>query len=261
MNPGERLALESHLKTLRLPSVKRDYAKTAADALSEGTSHECYLLRLTESEVADREQRAFAKRLKDARLPSKKTLADFDFAAMPSLDPMKVYRLAECEFAGKGENVLLVGGSGTGKTHLATALAIAACKLKLSVRFFTVSGLVETLIEARSERALMRMRAALKKPDLLVLDELGFVPLPASGAELLFDIVSDRYEKGSIVLTTNLAFEEWVSVLTSEALTHAMLDRLTHHVHIVQMNGRSYRLSESLAKRNVTFQEAKDASA
>jgi DNA replication protein DnaC len=249
MNPGERLALESHLKSLRLPSVKRDYAKTATDALAEGTSHECYLLRLIEAEIADREQRAFAKRLKDARLPTRKTLADFDFAAMPSLDPMKVHRLAECEFVPKRENVILVGGNGTGKTHLATALAIAVCKLKFSVRFFTVSQLVETLIEARTERALMRMRASLKKLDLLILDELGFVPLPSSGAELLFDIVSDRYEKGSIVLTTNLPFEEWVSVLTSEPLTHAMLDRLTHHVHILQMNGRSYRLAQSLAKK------------
>jgi DNA replication protein DnaC len=249
MNPGEKLALESNLKTLRLPSVKRDYAKTAADAVSEGTSHERYLLKLTESEVADREQRALAKRLKDARLPSRKTLADFEFAAMPSLDPMKVHRLAECEFVDKAENVLLVGGSGTGKTHLATALAVEACKRKHSVRFFTVSGLVETLIEARTERALMRMRSALKKLDLLILDELGFVPLPASGAELLFDIVADRYEKSSIVMTTNLPFEEWVSVLASEPLTHATLDRLTHHVHILQMNGRSYRLAQSLANK------------
>jgi DNA replication protein DnaC len=111
---------------------------------------------------------------------------------------------------------------------------------------------VEALIEARSERMLGRLRAMLKKVDLLILDELGFVPLPASGAELLFDVVSDRYEKASIVLTTNLPFEEWISVLASEPLTHAMLDRLTHHVHILQMNGRSYRLAESL-KRNVTL--------
>ena len=250
MNAGEKLALESHLKTLRLPSLKRDYAKTAQDAIQEGTSHECYLLRLVEAEICDREQRAFAKRLKDARLPGLKTLADFDFGVMPDLDPLKVHRLAGCEYVARAENVLLVGGSGTGKTHLASALALAACHKKLTARFFTVSQLVETLIEARTERALMRMRTALKKLDLLVLDELGFVPLPASGAELLFDVVSDRYEKGSIVLTTNLPFEEWTSVLTSEALTHAMLDRLTHHVHILQMNGRSYRLAQSLASRN-----------
>jgi DNA replication protein DnaC len=250
MNPGERLALESHLKTLRLPSVKRDYAKTATDAAREGTSHERYLLRLLECELADREQRAFAKRLKDARLPWNKTLADFDFAAMPSLDPVRTHRLAECEFIGKAENVLFVGGSGTGKTHLATAIAVAACKRKHSVRFYTVSNLVETLIEARTERALTRMRSTLKNLDLLILDELGFVPLPPSGAELLFEVVSDRYERGSIVMTTNLPFEQWVSVLTSEPLAHAMLDRLTHHVHIFQMNGRSYRLAQSLKNKD-----------
>jgi DNA replication protein DnaC len=253
MNPGEKLSLESQLKALRLPSVKRDYAKTAADAVREGTSHERYLHRLVESEISDREQRAFAKRLKDARLPSRKILADFDFAALPNLDPVRVHRLAECEFVPKAENVLLVGGNGTGKTHLASAIALAACKLKFSVRFYTVSQLVETLIEARTERALTRMRAGLKKIDLLVLDELGFVPLPASGAELLFEIVSDRYERGSIVMTTNLPFEEWISVLTSEPLAHAMLDRLTHHVHILEMNGKSYRLTQSL-KRGVTPQ-------
>lgn len=249
MNPGEKLSLEAHLKTLRLPSVKRDYAKTATDAVSEGVSHEQYLLRLLETEMADRETRAFAKRLKDARLPSKKTLAEFDFAAMPSLDPMRVHRLASCEFVGKAENLLLVGGNGTGKPHLATAIAVEACRRKLSARFYTVSGLVETLIEARSERALGRTRSSLKKLDLLILDELGFVPLPPTGADLLFEVVSDRYERGSIVLTTNLPFEEWVSVLASEPLTHTMLDRLTHHVHILEMNGKSYRLSQSLAKR------------
>jgi DNA replication protein DnaC len=249
MNPGERLSLEAHLKTLRLPSVKREYARTAADAISEGVSHERYLLRLLEMELADRDERTFAKRLKDARLPSRKTLAEFEFAALPALDPMKAHRLAGCEFIGKAENVLLVGGNGTGKTHLATAIAVEACRRKLSVRFYTVSQLVEALIEARSERSLSRMRASLKKIDLLILDELGFVPLPATGADLLFEVVSDRYERRSIVMTTNLPFEEWISVLASEPLTHAMLDRLTHHVHILEMNGRSYRLSQSLAGR------------
>jgi DNA replication protein DnaC len=250
VNPGERLALDSHLKALRLPSVKRDYAKTAADAVAEGTSHERYLLRLIEGETADREQRAFAKRLKDARLPWRKTLADFVFTALPDLDPVKVHRLADCEFVTRAENVLLVGGSGTGKTHLATAIAIAACQKRLSVRFFTVSQLVEAMTEARTERSLGRLRASLQKLDLLVLDELGFVPLPAAGAELLFDVIADRYEKGSIILTTNLPFEEWTCVLNSEALTHAMLDRLTHHVHILPMNGRSYRLAQSLGQRS-----------
>lgn len=248
MKAPERVELEALLKELRLPSVLREYAKTAGD--SKGSlSHEAYLLRLCSVEVADRETRTFAKRLREARLPSKKTLADFDFKALPSLEPLTVHRLTACEFVDKAENVLLVGSSGTGKTHLATAIAIEACRKKRSVRFYTVSQLVEALIEARSERMLGRLRANLKKVNLLVLDELGFVPLPASGAELLFDVVSDRYERGSIVLTTNLPFEEWVSVLASGPLTHALLDRMTHHVHILEMNGKSYRLTESLASR------------
>lgn len=249
MKSPERVELESYLKELRLPSVMREYAKTAQDAAKGGVSHEAYLLKLCAFEVADREGRTFAKRIREAKLPSKKLLADFDFPAMPSLDPLAVHRLAGCDFVAKAQNVLLIGSSGTGKTHLATAIAIEACRRKHSVRFFTVSQLVEALIEARSERMLGRLRTKLRRVNLLVLDELGFVPLPASGAELLFDVVSDRYEHGSIILTTNLPFEEWTSVLTTEALTHAMLDRLTHHVHILEMNGRSYRLAESLASR------------
>lgn len=249
MKTVQDLTLKAHLKELRLPTILREYSKTAVDAAKEGLDYEAYLQRLLGAEISDREARAFQRRLKLARLPSKKTLAEFDFGALPNFEPIPVHRLASCEFVGKRENVLLVGSSGTGKTHLATALATLACQAKHSVRFYTVSQLVEALLEARSERSLGRMRSVLKKVDLLVLDELGFVPLPPSGAELLFDVISDRYEKGSIVLTTNLPFEEWISVLTSEALTHALLDRLTHHVHILQMNGRSYRLTQSLAER------------
>jgi DNA replication protein DnaC len=243
------IELKSHLKALRLPTVLREYAKTAADAAKEGLDYEAYLLRLLQFEISDREARSFQRLLKLARLPAKKTIAEFDFTRLPDLEPLTVHRLGGCEFVSKAENVLLVGSSGTGKTHLATAIAVEACRRKLSVRFYTVSQLVEALMEAKSEKALGRMRASLKKIDLLILDELGFVPLPASGAELLFDIVSDRYEKASIVITTNLPFEEWISVLASEPLTHAMLDRLTHHVHILEMNGRSYRLAQSLENR------------
>jgi DNA replication protein DnaC len=241
--------LKSHLKALRLPTVLREYQRTAADAATEGLDYEAYLLRLLQFEISDREARSFQRLLKLARLPAKKTIAEFDFTRLPDLEPLTVHRLGGCDFVTKAENLLLVGSSGTGKTHLATAIAVEACRRKYSVRFFTVSQLVEALMEAKSERALGRMRASLKKVDLLVLDELGFVPLPASGAELLFDIVSDRYEKASIVITTNLPFEEWISVLASEPLTHAMLDRLTHHVHILEMNGRSYRLAQSLENR------------
>ena len=245
------IELKTHLKSLRLPTIQREYAKTAADAAKEGLDYEAYLLRLLQFEISDREARSFQKLLKLARLPAKKTIAEFDFTRLPDLEPLTVHRLGGCEFVTKAENVLLVGSSGTGKTHLASAIAVEACRRKHSVRFFTVSQLVEALMEAKSERSQGRMRANLKKVDLLVLDELGFVPLPPSGAELLFDIVSDRYEKASIAITTNLPFEEWISVLASEPLTHAMLDRLTHHVHILEMNGRSYRLAQSLETRSM----------
>ena len=244
------IEVKSHLKALRLPTVLREYAKTAADAAKEGLDYEAYLLRLLQFEISDREARSFQRLLKLARLPANKTIAEFNFTRLPDLEPLTIHRLAGCDFVTKAENVLLVGSSGTGKTHLATAIAVEACRRRHSVRFFTVSQLVEALMEAKSERSLGRMRASLKKVDLLILDELGFVPLPASGAELLFDIVSDRYEKASVVITTNLPFEEWISVLASEPLTHAMLDRLTHHVHILEMNGRSYRLAQSLESRS-----------
>jgi len=199
---------------------------------------------------------ALSSHLKTLRLPSvlrvyEKTAADALKAGCSHEEYLLMVCSAEVdERDAKAQNV----SNGTGKTHLAISIAVEACRRRLTTRFFTVSQLVEALLEARSERSLGRLRASLKKVDLLVLDELGFVPLPASGAELLFDVVLDRYERGSIVLTTNLPFEEWVSVLASEPLTHAMLDRLTHHVHILQMNGRSYRLVQSL-KRNVTLQK------
>jgi len=250
VKPAVKLELAAHLKTLHLPSFARDWEKTATDAAKESITYEEYLLRLCAREVSDRDARSFAKRVSAARFPAKKVLAEFDFNSMPALDPLRVHRLAACEFIELKQNVLLVGSSGTGKTHLAISLAIEACKRRFNVRFYTVSQLVEALIEARSERMLGRTRAMLKRIDLLVLDELGFVPLPQAGAELLFDVISDRYEKASVILTTNLAFEEWISVLNSEALTHATLDRLTHHVHILEMNGRSYRLAQSLQTRN-----------
>jgi DNA replication protein DnaC len=162
----------------RLPNILREYSRTAADAAKEGLDYEAYLQRLLFAEISDREARAFQRRLKLARLPGKKTLEGFDFKALPNFEPIAVHRLAGCEFVEKRENVLFVGSSGTGKTHLATAFAIEACKAKYSVRFYTVSQLVEALLEARSEKSLGRTRALLKKIDLLVLDELGFVPLP-----------------------------------------------------------------------------------
>ena len=178
-------------------------------------------------------------------LPATKSLDSFDFKAIPSLNKMLVLELARCEFVGRRENVIALGPSGTGKTHVALGLGLAACQKGLKVRFTTAAALVHELIEAADERRLQRLQKTLAAQDLLIIDELGFVPLSKTGAELLFEGISQRYERGSIVITSNLPFDEWTEVFGSERLTGAILDRLTHHVHILEMNGESFRLRQS----------------
>jgi DNA replication protein DnaC len=173
----------------------------------------------------------------------------FDFLAIPSLNKTLVLDLARSEFLARHENVLLLGNSGTGKTHIALALGLAACQRGHRVRFTTAASLAHELIEAKDERRLMRFQKMLASFELLIIDELGFVPLSKTGAELLFEMLSQRYERGSTLITSNLPFQEWTEVLGSERLTGALLDRLTHHVHILEMNADSYRLKQSRRKR------------
>jgi DNA replication protein DnaC len=188
--------------------------------------------------------------LSRAKFPATKSLDSFDFLAMPTLNRAMVLELARCEFLTRRENVLLLGNSGTGKTHVALALGLAACQQGHRVRFTTAAALVHELIEARDERKLLRLQKQIASYELRIVDELGFVPLSKTGAELLFEMLSQRYERGSTMLTSNLPFAEWTEVLGSERLTGARLDRLTHHVHILEMNGDSFRLKQSRRKRN-----------
>ena len=160
-----------------------------------------------------------------------------------------VAELMRCEYVDRRENVLLIGGSGTGKTHLATALAMEACGRGKRVRFYRVTELATQLLEAREERQLSRMRSQLGKLDLLILDELGYVPASKVGAELLFDVISTAYERSSVIVTTNLPFEEWKEVLGSERLTGATLDRLTHRCTILETGRESYRLRDARRRR------------
>jgi len=237
--------LEHHLKQLKLPSMLRDYEKTARGCRSEQADYQTYLLRLCERELLDREQRAAERRVKAAKFPVIKTLDTFDFSAQPSINRQLVNELLRGEYMERRENVLLIGNSGTGKTHLATALAFAACAQGHRVRYFTTTGLVMHLLEKREERGLERFHKQLEHHDLLVLDELGYVPFSKTGAELLFEIVSRAYERTSLIVTTNLPFENWTEVMGNERLTGALLDRLTHRVHILEANGESYRLRDS----------------
>jgi DNA replication protein DnaC len=239
------LLLEHYLKQLKLPTLLREYSKMAALCQKDRSDYQTYLLRLAEREVADREQRASERRLKAAKFPLVKTLDTFDFAQQPSVNKTLVLELLRGEYIAERENVLLIGASGTGKTHLATALAFSACQQGRRVRFFTTTGLVTQLLERREERVLERFHKQLERLDLMVLDELGYVPFSKAGAELLFEVISRAYERTSLILTTNLPFDNWIEVMGNERLTGALLDRLTHKVHILEANGESYRLRDS----------------
>jgi DNA replication protein DnaC len=243
--PQSTVLLEHHLKALKLPTVLREYAPVAAACGQEKADYATYLLRLTERELLDRERRAADRRLQAARLPVVKTLDTFVFASQPSVNEALVRELMRGQYIVDRENVLIVGNSGTGKTHLATALAFAACAQGRKVRFFTVTQLVRLLLETREERSLQRLLSQLERQHLLILDELGYVPFTKVGAELLFEVISRAYERASLLVTTNLPFQSWTEVLGTERLTGALLDRLTHRIHILEANGESYRLRES----------------
>lgn len=245
-----QLLLEHHLKALRLPTFHREYDKVAQQCAAEGVDHPRYLLRLAELELLEREQRATERRIRSARFPVLKSLETFEYPVIPSLNKGLVLELARCEYIDRKDNVLALGNSGTGKTHIALALGLAACQKGYRVRFTTAASLVHELIEAKDEKQLLRYQKQMATHELLIVDELGFVPLSKTGAELLFEVFSQRYETTSTMVTSNLPFSEWTETLGSERLTGALLDRLTHHVHILEMNGESYRLKESKAQKS-----------
>lgn len=250
MREAPELLLQHHLKTLKLPTALREYAKLASQGAAEGLDHVQFLARLVELELINRERRMIERRIKAAKFPAVKSLDSFDFKAIPSLNKMQVLELARCEWIERRENVIELGPSGTGKTHVALGLGLAACQKGLSVGFITAAALVHELMEARDERRLLRLQKQLTNHKLLIIDELGFVPLSKTGAELLFELISQRYERGATLITSNLPFDEWTEVFGSERLTGALLDRLTHHVTILEMNGESYRLKQSRSQKN-----------
>jgi DNA replication protein DnaC len=241
--------LKHHLKALKLPTMTAECEKVAGRCAKENADHLSFLLQLCELELLDRERRAAARRLKAAKFPTPKGLDSFDFAAAPSVNKPMILELMRCEYGDRRQDVLPIGGSGSGKTHLATARAAEACARGKRVRSYRVTELATQLLEAREERQLTRLKGQLAKLDLLVLDELGYVPASKVGAELLFDVISTAYERSSVIVTTNLPFEEWKEVLGSERLTGATLDRLTHRCTIVETGRESYRLRDARRRR------------
>ena len=243
------ILLAHYLKTLKLPTFQREYQKLARLCATEGVDHVGYLFRLAEREMIERDRRKVERRIKAAKFPVVKSLDSFDFTAIPKLNKMQVLELARCEWIERRENVIALGPSGTGKTHVALGLGLAACQKGLSVGFTTAAALVSEMMEARDERRLLRFQKQMAAYKLLIIDELGFVPLSKTGAELLFELISQRYERGATLITSNLPFDEWTETLGSERLTGALLDRITHHVNILEMNGDSYRLAQSRARK------------
>jgi DNA replication protein DnaC len=252
MSEAPEVLLGHYLKKLKLPTFLAEHAKVARQCAQENVDHVGYLMRLTELEMIERQRRMIERRIKAARFPTTKSLDSFDFKVIASLNKALVLELARCEYIDRRENIIALGPSGTGKTHIALGLGLAACQRGCRVRFTTAAALVTELMEARDERRLQRLQQQLANHNLLIIDELGFVPLSKTGAELLFEVFSQRYERGSVIITSNLPFDEWTETFGSERLTGALLDRITHHVHILEINGDSYRLSQSRRRQAKT---------
>ncbi len=241
--------VEAHCRVLRLPTMAAQFERLAQDALRTNQTHTSYLASLLGAEVEERERHTVERRIKEARLPRFKTLEEFDFAGAPHIPAPLIHSLAEGGYLEQAEPVLFIGDSGTGKTHLATSLAIAACQQKKRVRFVTAAGLVNELVEAQHHSLLGRALARWSRYDLIVLDEVGYVPFAQVGAELLFQVVSERAERATLIITTNLPFSEWTQVFPSARLCKALLDRITDRAHIIETGTDSYRFKRTIKNR------------
>lgn len=249
MTTGTLIELRANLKALHLSSMARNLEGLLRQAKESGIGYDEFLLDLTGAELQARAESRLNRRIKESRFPLLKPLETFDLGAVPDLDIRLFRELAGCGYVKERRNVIFLGRSGTGKTHMATALGIEACKNNFRTRFVTCYGLVNELVEAREERTLQRLIQKLVRCELLVLDELGYIPFSKEGSELLFQVLAERHEKGSVIITTNLGFADWTRVFGDATMTAALLDRLTHKAHIINCSWESYRLKQSLNQK------------
>jgi len=249
MKPGELMMLKDNLKTLYLSTMACNIEAQLRQAKESGIGYDEFLLELTEVEIQTRTANRLKRRLKEAKFPLMKPLDTFDLDAAPDLDRRLLRELTACEFIQERRNIIFLGRSGTGKTHMATALGIEACRKSLKTRFVTGYGLVNELIEARKEKDLSRVIRRYARYELLILDELGYVPFSKEGAELLFQVLAERHERGSVIITTNLGFADWTRIFGDANMTAALLDRMTHKAHIINCTWKSYRLKQTLKEQ------------
>ncbi len=242
------LLLKDNLKQLKLSAIAQEFPRAGRQARAQKSSYEQYLLELTEVEHTRRSENRLKRKLQEAKFPALKTLESFDLNLTPGLDHQLLRELTQCEYIEKQENVILVGKSGTGKTHLGIALGIEACRHNYRVFFVTACHMVNQLLETQEEKVLERLLKRLQKYDLIILDELGYVPFSDKGAQLLFQVIADRHELKSTLITTNLSFEKWSQVFGDVTLTAALLDRVTHRAHIIPCNWESIRLTQSMGR-------------
>jgi len=250
--PGEdlvRASVRQYCKAVRVPAIGANFIALAEQAVRENQSHIRYLEALLAMESEDRDRHAIENRLRDAQLPRLKTLEEFDFSKAPQIQASKIRELAEGGYIQRSEPVVLIGECGTGKTHLATGLCLAACRQKRRVRFVTAAALVNELVEAKQNLQVKRMMTRWQKYELIAIDEVGYVPLADIGAEFLFQVISDRAERAALIVTTNLPFSEWTSVFPNPRLCKALLDRITDRAHIIETGTESFRFRRTMEKR------------
>ena len=251
------IELKANLRDLKLSAMLREIEGVLRQAVESGTGYDDLLVELTRLEIESRAAGRLKRRIREARFPLLKPLETFDLEAVPELDIRLFRELITCEYIMEHRNVIFLGRSGTGKTHMATALGIEACRNNYRTRFVTCYALANELIEAREERDLQRLLKRYSRYDLLILDELGYIPFSKEGAELLFQVLAQRHEKGSVMITTNLGFADWTQVFGDQTMTAALLDRLTHKARIINCSWQSYRLKQSLDDISTNHEEKK----
>jgi len=250
MNRAESLteaAIDQHCRLLRLPTIAAQCQRLAKDAVQQQQPYLTYLAELLSAEVDERERHTIERRVKEARLPRIKTLEDFDFSAATLVSAPQIRELAEGGYINRAEPIIFIGDSGTGKTHLATGLCLAACRQKKRVRFITAAGLVNELVEAQHHNQLGRALQRWTRYDLIAIDEMGYVPFAQVGAELMFQVISERAERATLVITTNLPFSERTQVFPNARLCKALLDRITDRATIIETGSDSYRFKRTIA--------------